>query len=292
MRRSRGIRTCRSRSCAIGYVKTEFEAQPQGRGRGEAAAAGRGSRRPRRRGGRGRGRGGLTPEQQRAQAEARLKILNDALDVFRKAGATLQPVEIPGTQLANTIGFILSVEAAAAFDDLTRSNDISDPSLNTWPNTFRTHRYVPAVEYIRAQRARTLLIREMDTLMSQYDVFLSLDQQRQPGPDQPDRPPGAGAARRIHREDAGRVHDHRPALRRGHGAAGRARARARDRVASQDAGDVGTCSVPRAACARAFRATWLRATCYVAPCPLNLVVGHICFTPAARLHVSMSHRST
>ena len=62
---------------------------------------------------------------------------------------------------------------SAAFDDLTRSKDISDPTLNTWPNTFRVHRYVPAVEYIRAQRARTLVMREMDTLMSQYDVFLS-----------------------------------------------------------------------------------------------------------------------
>ena len=71
------------------------------------------------------------------------------------------------------IGFVLSTEAAAAFDDLTRSEGIEDPSLSTWPNTFRTHRFVPAVEYIRAQRARTLLIREMDKLMSQYDVFLS-----------------------------------------------------------------------------------------------------------------------
>ncbi len=32
---------------------------------------------------------------------------------------------------------------------------------------------MPAVEYIRAQRARTLLIREMDKLMSEFDVFLS-----------------------------------------------------------------------------------------------------------------------
>ena len=71
------------------------------------------------------------------------------------------------------IGFILSTEAAAAFDDLTRSPEIADPSLNTWPNTFRTHRFVPAVEYIRAQRARTLLMRQMDELMSKYDVFLS-----------------------------------------------------------------------------------------------------------------------
>ena len=66
-----------------------------------------------------------------------------------------------------------TTDLAAAFDDLTRSPGIQDPSLNTWPNTFRTHRYVPAVEYIRAQRARTLLMREMDALMTQYDVFLS-----------------------------------------------------------------------------------------------------------------------
>jgi Asp-tRNA(Asn)/Glu-tRNA(Gln) amidotransferase A subunit family amidase len=152
----------------IGYVKAEFEPQPQGRGRGEAGAPGR-----RGEAGRGRATGGLTPEQQREQAEARLKILNAVLDEFRRGGATLHPIEVPGTQLAGTIGFILSVEAAAAFDDLTRSSDINDPSLNTWPNTFRTHRYVPAVEYIRAHRARTLLIREMDAFMSQYDVFLS-----------------------------------------------------------------------------------------------------------------------
>ncbi len=145
----------------IGYVKAEFEAQPaDGRG-GRGGDAG------------GRGRGGPTPEQQRAQNEARLKILNEALDVYRKAGASIQPIEVPALDIANTIGFILSVEAAAAFDDLTRSKEINDPSLNTWPNTFRTHRYVPAVEYIRAQRARTLVIREMDKLMSQYDVFIS-----------------------------------------------------------------------------------------------------------------------
>ena len=139
----------------IAYVKSEFEAQP-----------------PDGRGG-GRGRGGLTAEQLRAQDEARVKALKVALDVYRKAGATLHPIDIPAADLANTIGFILSVEAAAAFDDLTRSKDINDPTLNTWPNTFRVHRYVPAVEYIRAQRARTLVMREMDTLMSQYDVFLS-----------------------------------------------------------------------------------------------------------------------
>jgi Asp-tRNA(Asn)/Glu-tRNA(Gln) amidotransferase A subunit family amidase len=150
----------------IAYIKTEFEARPPEPGRGEGGA-GRGQGGAGR--GEGRGRGGLSPEEQ----ERRRAILNEALEVYRKAGATLHPIELPATNISNTIGFILSTEAAAAFDDLTRSPAIQDPSLNTWPNSFRTHRFVPAVEYIRAQRARTILIREMDALMSQYDVFLS-----------------------------------------------------------------------------------------------------------------------
>ncbi len=141
----------------IGYVKEEFEARPQTQGPG----------------GGGRGRGGLSPEEQRRRAEERLKVLNDALDVYRQAGATLEPIELPPNRLTSMLGFILSTEAAAAFDDLTRSPEIKDETLNSWPNSFRTHRFVPAVEYIRAQRARTLLMRQMDEVMSTFDVFLS-----------------------------------------------------------------------------------------------------------------------
>jgi Asp-tRNA(Asn)/Glu-tRNA(Gln) amidotransferase A subunit family amidase len=147
----------------IGYIPAEFELTQPGRG-GEA---GRG------RGGEGRGRDGLSPEEQRKRAEERVKLLKDALDVYRTAGATLEPIQLPGVQISSMISFVLATEGAAAFDDLTRSQDILDPSLNTWPNTFRTHRFVPAVEYIRAQRARTLLIREMDALMTKYDALIT-----------------------------------------------------------------------------------------------------------------------
>jgi|RhiMethySRZTD1v2_1073278.scaffolds.fasta_scaffold00212_50 Asp-tRNA(Asn)/Glu-tRNA(Gln) amidotransferase A subunit family amidase len=155
----------------IAYVKNEFDPPPPGAGR-EGAGAPAGA--PGGAAG-GRGRGGLSPEEQQRLREARLKVFNDVLDVYRKAGANPEPVEIPSniTSIANNIGFILTTEGAAAFDDLIRSKDASDPTLNTWPNQFRTHRFVPAVEYIRAQRARTLLIREMEKLMSQYDVFLT-----------------------------------------------------------------------------------------------------------------------
>jgi len=155
----------------IGYIKAEFEPPPPDSGRGRRGEGGEAGGR----GEAGRGRGGISPEEQRRRAEERLKLLNDALDVYRKAGATLHAIEIPASaaQYSNAISFVLSTEAAAAFDDLTRSNGIRDESLGSWPNTFRTHRFVPAVEYIRAQRIRTLLMREMDALMAEYHALLS-----------------------------------------------------------------------------------------------------------------------
>src|SRR5687767_15749918 len=75
-----------------------------------------------------------------------------------------------------SLRFILSAEAAAAFEDITRDgrvNQLSGQSPGDWPNTFRTSRFIPAVEYLRAQRIRTMLMHEMERLMSQWDVFVS-----------------------------------------------------------------------------------------------------------------------
>jgi Asp-tRNA(Asn)/Glu-tRNA(Gln) amidotransferase A subunit family amidase len=131
----------------IGYLKTEFD-------------------------------GPTTPpqnEQLRAQAEQRRVLYKTALEVLEKAGAKLTPIELPKFS-AGSLRFILSAEAAAAFDDITRDgrvNQLSGQSPADWPNTFRTSRFIPAVEYLRAQRARTLLMHEMEKLMSQWDVFVS-----------------------------------------------------------------------------------------------------------------------
>jgi len=131
----------------IGYIKEEFE---------RAAPA------------------NATPEQLKT-AEARRAMYATALDAFRKAGASLTEIKMPDFP-AGSLLFVLSAEAAAAFDDLTRSKGIdtlTGQSPNDWPNTFRSSRFIPAVEFIRAQRARRLLMEQMDTLMSQYDAFLS-----------------------------------------------------------------------------------------------------------------------
>lgn len=156
----------------IGYLAAEFDQMPgagrggTGGGRAGNPAAGRGGAPG------GGGRGTVDPETARRRAEERNRVLKDALDVMRAQGAKLEEMTLPDFP-TNAINFILDAEGAAAFDDLTRSGEVNDIKNSSWGNTFRTSRFIPAVEYIRAQRARTLLGRQMEAVMSKYDVFLS-----------------------------------------------------------------------------------------------------------------------
>ena len=98
-----------------------------------------------------------------------------ALDALRKAGADIKPVTLPAFQ-SGPLSIILNAEAAAAFDDLTRSGGVDQlkgQSPQDWPNSFRSARTLPAVEYIRAQRERTILQHDMENFMADWDVLVS-----------------------------------------------------------------------------------------------------------------------
>jgi Asp-tRNA(Asn)/Glu-tRNA(Gln) amidotransferase A subunit family amidase len=101
---------------------------------------------------------------------------NDAtLARLQELGARLVPIELPDYPV-NALSFILSAEAAAAFDELTRSgkDDLLVRQIkNAWPNVFRTSRFIPAVEYIQANRARYLVIQAMAKTMSDIDVYVA-----------------------------------------------------------------------------------------------------------------------
>ena len=98
-----------------------------------------------------------------------------ALEKLKSMGADLIPIELPELPVRN-ISYILSAEAAAAFDELTRTN--KDDMLvrqirNAWPNVFRAARFIPAVEYINANRIRNILIQEMNKLMKKVDLYVA-----------------------------------------------------------------------------------------------------------------------
>jgi Asp-tRNA(Asn)/Glu-tRNA(Gln) amidotransferase A subunit family amidase len=96
------------------------------------------------------------------------------LDVLRGLGVDLIPIELPEFDM-EAMFMILVAEAAAAFDELTRDNLddlLTRQDKEAWPNMFRAARLIPAVEYIRANRVRALLMQAMAEVMKQVDVFV------------------------------------------------------------------------------------------------------------------------
>lgn len=98
-----------------------------------------------------------------------------ALDKLRELGAELKPVALPDLR-DSPLWLILSAEAAASFDELTRSNlddQLVQQGAGNWPNFFRSARLIPAVEYLQANRFRTELITALDALFRDFDVIVA-----------------------------------------------------------------------------------------------------------------------
>jgi Asp-tRNA(Asn)/Glu-tRNA(Gln) amidotransferase A subunit family amidase len=94
----------------------------------------------------------------------------DELRVLRELGVQLVPIKLPDKYPVSALRIILDTEAATAFDELTRQG-ITE-GLNSWPLTFRRGQFVPAVEYLRANRIRSLLMQEMEGVVSQVDAYV------------------------------------------------------------------------------------------------------------------------
>jgi len=98
-----------------------------------------------------------------------------ALEKFRALGVQLVPIALPEVEF-RTLTVILTAEAGAAFEELTlsgRDDLLVNQAANAWPNIFRTARFIPATEYINANRQRTILCREMNALFEDVDAYLA-----------------------------------------------------------------------------------------------------------------------
>ncbi len=115
-------------------------------------------------------------EAAREQARRAIRLDNQALEVIRGLGIDPVPIALPDELPVSALRIILSAEAAAAFDELTRSGRddlLVAQEAWSWPNAFREARMIPAVEYIQANRIRTMLMGEMAKVMADVDVFIT-----------------------------------------------------------------------------------------------------------------------
>lgn len=96
---------------------------------------------------------------------------HEAVKALREMGARLRPVIITPAPPGATS--LLGVEAAAAFDDFTLSDRIQNLRNSAWPNTYRSNRFVGAVEYLQAQRVRTRLMRQFEAELGDFDMMIA-----------------------------------------------------------------------------------------------------------------------
>ncbi|HTP10771.1 MAG TPA: amidase [Anaerolineae bacterium] len=100
---------------------------------------------------------------------------DETLHVLKSLGIKLIPIELPEFPY-DAMTIILFAEAAAAFDELTRSNRddlLARQVKDAWPNVFRRSRLIPAVEYVQANRIRTLAMLAMQRVMQGIDVYVA-----------------------------------------------------------------------------------------------------------------------
>lgn len=97
-------------------------------------------------------------------------LSKDDRKVLEDLGVKLVPITLPQETAGRIVSLILDVECAAAFDDITRA-DVKEGIGQFWPLTFRRGRFVSAVDYLKAQRARTLLMAEMAKVMEKVDLY-------------------------------------------------------------------------------------------------------------------------
>jgi Asp-tRNA(Asn)/Glu-tRNA(Gln) amidotransferase A subunit family amidase len=130
----------------------------------------------------------LTPEQQKKRVERERRAAADharhiydqkydqaALDKLRSMGVNLIPVELPDLPY-DSMTPLLTAEAAAAFDELTmtgRDRLLTRQGPQDWPNDFRIARFYPAVEYIQANRARSLAVQQVSALFQKVDIIVA-----------------------------------------------------------------------------------------------------------------------
>jgi Asp-tRNA(Asn)/Glu-tRNA(Gln) amidotransferase A subunit family amidase len=156
------------RKLRVGYLKKDFELQPMTPLPPLAADATDEQKKQREQAEQRRAEGRLRTEYDHKYDEAALAKLN-------QMGVKMAAVELP-TYPYGAIRQMLTVEAAAAFDELTRSGRdklLTEQGPGDWPNTFRTARFVPGVEYVQAARARYLVMEAFAKAIAGFDVIVA-----------------------------------------------------------------------------------------------------------------------
>jgi Asp-tRNA(Asn)/Glu-tRNA(Gln) amidotransferase A subunit family amidase len=102
--------------------------------------------------------------------------LKTTLELLKSMGVEPTPIELPKDFPYEVFDIILRAEAGAFFDDLVLSGGVdllTEQGESSRANSLRQSRFIPAVEYLQANRQRALLIESMHALFKDFDVIIA-----------------------------------------------------------------------------------------------------------------------
>ena len=158
------------RKLRVGYLKNDFERAPGAREdaqKEEPAVSEEGKKK--------REEGRKRREAFQARAAYDRRYSDAGLAKLRGMGVELVPVEMPKFPYDAMVA-MLTAEGVAAFDELTRSGRdklLTAQGADDWPNTFRSARFIPAVEYIQASRTRRLAMDAVSKAFDNFDIIVA-----------------------------------------------------------------------------------------------------------------------
>ena len=100
----------------------------------------------------------------------------ESLQVFQDMGVEMDSLELPQNFPYSAFDIILRAEAGAFFDVLVRSGEVDEMVEQHGGSravSLRQARFIPAVEYLQANRQRRQLIEEVNKLFQEYDVIIA-----------------------------------------------------------------------------------------------------------------------
>ena len=99
------------------------------------------------------------------------KDLGTAGTILKSLGATFIPVKISSP--INGVSEVLTIEASAAFDEITHDGRVDTMKGSLWPPAFRASSMLTGVDYIQAMRARTTVMRKFEDELGSLDVIIA-----------------------------------------------------------------------------------------------------------------------
>lgn len=94
----------------------------------------------------------------------------------KKLNSSFDTLSLPKNYPFRVFDIILRAEAGAFFEELVRSgavDDMVEQTSGSRANSLRQARFIPAVEYLQANRERRRLIEEIHQLFKNYDVIIA-----------------------------------------------------------------------------------------------------------------------